>query len=152
MAIIIGSDHQGYPLKESIKRHFRALGSEVFDRGCHGIVPADYPEHGARVARDVAAGLGKGILICATGIGMSMVANKFPGIRAALCRNELDAERSRQHMDANIICLSGMITPLEVAIRLVDRFLREPFQGDEECHQRRVNQIENLLMDNSLMS
>jgi len=145
MAIFIGSDHTSYPLKEAIKRHFRAMGYEVVDRGCHDReTEVDYPVHAARVARDVAAGLGTGVLICATGNGMIMVANKFPGVRAALCHNEFDAERARQQMDANVICFGGLIILQEVAIRLVDHFLREPFEEDNESNVRRVDMIDDV--------
>src|SRR5687767_13384502 len=108
MRIIIGSDHRGFEVKRNVIELCRRLGHEVIDAGTHSADPVDYPDVAAVVARKVAGHeVERGILICGSGIGMSIVANKFPGVRAAPCHDDLSAEMSRRHNDLNVLCLSA---------------------------------------------
>ncbi len=141
--ITIGSDHAGYRLKEAVKTFLEDQGYEIKDLGCHGTESVDYPDYAQCVAEAVAANPGtKGVLVCGTGIGMSIAANKIKGIRAALCHNEFEAQMSRNHNDANIICLGARSINQDVALRLVHKFLRSDFEGDR--HQRRIGKIANM--------
>ena len=138
--IAIGSDHGGVELKEFLLDHLRALGTEVEDCGTRGSDSVDYPDYGRAVSERVSLGAAeRGVLICTTGIGMSIVANKFPGVRAALVA-DLDAARlSREHNDANILVLSGAKTAPELAREIIEIWLTTPFAGGR--HQRRINKI-----------
>lgn len=142
MKIIIGSDHAGFELKEQIKAFIEGqLGKEVEDVGVYSTESADYPLVGHKVAEEIAQGrFPFGILICGTGIGMSMVANRHKGVRAALCHNILTARLSRQHNDANILTMGGRIIGITLAQEMVREFLATPFEGGR--HERRVNQID----------
>ena len=138
--VIIGSDHAGYQLKDAIKSHFTDLSYRIEDMGCHDSESVDYPDLAGQVARTVMEdSRNRGILICGTGIGMSIAANKVRGIRAALCHTEYEAQMSRNHNDANIICLGARTLKEGLAIRLVTKFLRSEFEG--ERHERRVKKI-----------
>lgn len=138
--IALGSDHAGFELKEKIKVHLQAKKLDVKDQGCFSGESVDYPDYAEKVARTVANGKAeKGIVICGTGIGMSMAANKVLGIRAALCWNEEAAELSRKHNDANILCLGARMIDHEKALRIVDIWLKTNFEGGR--HGRRVNKI-----------
>ncbi len=143
MKISIGSDHGGVALKEFLTARLREAGHEVTDRGTNGAESCDYPDFGARVARDVAGGeCGRGIAICKSGIGMSMVANKVPGVRAALCLNVEMARLSRQHNDANVLALGAMWSEPEEAWNIVRVWLETGFEGGR--HTGRVNKITRL--------
>ena len=138
--VIIGSDHAGLALKQVIVAHLKATGREVEDLGPQTAESCDYPLYAAKVAERVLATGGLGILVCGTGIGMSMAANRFPGIRAALCTCEFHARATRQHNDANVLCLGERVTGPGVAMGLVDVFLDTPFEGGR--HQRRIEQFD----------
>ena len=141
MKVSIGSDHAGYELKQGLVRALEIEGILVIDRGTHSKESVDYPEFAQKVAQDIIdEEVELGILICDTGIGISISANKFKGIRAALVYNEDGAERSRSHNDANVICIGSKYTPLELAQKLIKIFLETPFEGGR--HERRVKQIE----------
>ncbi|HKM29347.1 MAG TPA: ribose 5-phosphate isomerase B [Bacilli bacterium] len=141
MTVSIGSDHGGYQLKEKLIKALQEQGYEIIDQGCQSLESVDYPFYARRVARDIQTAVSeKGILICTTGIGMSIVANKFRGIRAALVTNEDVAALSRQHNDSNIICLGAKYTPFTEAIKYILIFLEAEFLG--ERHSRRVDMIE----------
>jgi RpiB/LacA/LacB family sugar-phosphate isomerase len=144
--IAVGCDHGGVELKEFLVGLLRAKGAAVVDFGTHGREPVDYPDFGGEVARRVAAGEAeRGLLICASGIGMSILANKFPGVRAALVQ-DLDAARSsREHNDANILVLSGAKTGRALAEQLVETWLATPFTGGR--HQRRIDKISQIESD-----
>lgn len=143
MRISIGSDHGGYDLKEAIKRHLAASGHQVLDFGCAGTDPVDYPDYGERAARAVAGGeADRGILVCRSGIGMSMVGNKVPGVRAALCMDERMAESSRRHNDANALALAADRTSPALAVAIVDAWLAAPFDGGR--HARRVEKMARM--------
>lgn len=142
--IIIGGDHASVEMKDVIKEHLTAKGIEMVDFGTQADVPVDYPDIGEKVARAVAAGeADSGIIICGTGIGISMAANKISGIRAALCCNSFMALKSREHNDANILALGARVLGIELALDIVDTFVETPFSGDER-HVRRVNKIKAL--------
>lgn len=140
--IAIGCDHGGYALKEKIIRHLQERGIPCQDEGCGSGESADYPIYGRAVARAVAEGrCEKGIVICTTGIGISIAANKVAGIRCALCADTLSAKLTRLHNDANVLALGGGIVGENLAIEIVDTFLDTAFSG-EERHRRRVGLIE----------
>lgn len=140
--IAIGSDHGGYELKEKIIRHLQERGIPCQDEGCNSGESVDYPVYGRAVARAVAEGrCEKGIVICTTGIGISMAANKVAGIRCALCADTLSAKMTRLHNDANVLALGGGIVGENLAFDIVDTFLDTAFSG-EERHRRRIDLIE----------
>jgi ribose 5-phosphate isomerase B len=143
MRFAIGSDHRGYHLKEQIIAILRAKGHEVDDEGACGPESVDYPDFAALVAKKVSQGaVERGILICGTGIGMAIAANKFPGVRAAPCSDEVTAEISRRHNNLNVLCLSAdMLSPRTVE-RMVEVWVATPFEGGR--HERRVEKIHLL--------
>ena len=138
----IGSDHGGFALKEAIKKHLEERGLEYKDYGTYSSASCDYPVYGRAVAKAVAAGECElGILICGTGIGISITANKVPGVRAALCSDCFSAEATRQHNNANILALGARVVGEGLALMIVDTFLDTPFSNDER-HVRRISMIE----------
>ena len=141
--IAIGSDHGGYALKESVKKHLTERGLEFKDFGTYSLDSCDYPEFGRAVAESVASGeCEKGIVICTTGIGISIVANKVKGIRCALCSETTTARLTREHNDANVLAMGGGFTGELLANEIVDVFLDTEFSGLEK-HSRRISKIEN---------
>lgn len=150
MRIAVGSDHRGVTMRARIVELLRELGHEVLDLGTHESGSVDYPDIAAAVARKVSAGaVDRGILICGTGLGMAIVANKVPGVRAAPCHDDLTAEMSRRHNDANVLCLSGDILGERLVGRLVQIWLRTEFDGGR--HARRVQKIRDLEQRNGHM-
>ena len=143
MRIAIASDHRGYQLKTKIIDLLQARGIEVDDEGTNDAKSVDYPDFAAVVAQKVSGGqVDRGVLICGTGIGMAIAANKFPGVRAAPCHDELSAEMSRRHNDLNILCLSAdMLGELHVD-PLIDVWINTEFEGGR--HARRVDKIHEL--------
>ena len=140
----IGSDHGGFALKEAIKKHLEERGLEYKDYGTYSDASCDYPVYGRAVAKAVAAGECQlGILICGTGIGISITANKVPGVRAALCSDCFSAEATRLHNNANILALGARVLGEGLALKIVDTFLDTPFSGEEK-HSRRINKISQL--------
>ena len=138
----IGSDHGGFALKEAIKKHLEERGLEYKDFGTYSSASCDYPVYGRAVAQAVAAGECElGILICGTGIGISITANKVPGVRAALCSDCFSAEATRLHNNANILALGARVLGEGLALKIVDTFLDTPFSNDER-HIRRISMIE----------
>jgi len=135
--IIIGSDHAGLALKKVLVAHLTEKGHEIVDMGADSEASCDYPVYAFKVCDQVLAKGCLGILICGSGIGMSMAANRVRGIRAALCTSEFHAEKSRAHNDANILCLGERITGAGHAASIADTFLATPFEGGR--HQRRVD-------------
>lgn len=138
--VIIGSDHAGLALKQLVVAHLQAKGHQVEDLGPQTADSCDYPRYAGKVAERVLETGGFGILVCGTGIGMSMAANRVPGIRAALCTCEFHARATRQHNNANVLCLGERVTGPGVAVNLVDIFLDTPFEGGR--HQRRIEQFD----------
>ena len=140
--IALGSDHGGFELKQEIMAHLTKRGLEFKDFGTYTPDSCDYPVYGRAVAKAVASGeCERGIIICGTGIGISITANKIPGIRAALCTDCFSAEATRLHNDANILALGGRVVGPGLALKIVDTFLDTPFSGDER-HMRRISMIE----------
>ena len=140
--VAIGSDHGGYEFKEKVIAHLKEQGIECKDYGCADKSSCDYPIYGRAVAEAVAGGeCEKGIVICTTGIGISITANKIKGIRCALCSDTVSAQLTRLHNDANVLALGAGIVGENLALGIVDTFLGTEFSG-EERHQRRVNLIE----------
>jgi len=128
--IIMGSDHAAYSLKETVKRYLTERKIAVEDIGTHGTASVSYVDYAARVARAVSAGqFQRGILLCGTGLGMSIVANRFPGIRAALCNDLFNAMMSRRHNNANILVMGGRIVGEALALEIVKVWLETPFEG-----------------------
>jgi glycine hydroxymethyltransferase len=140
-AIALGADHGGYPLKEKLKEHLEKQGLAITDFGANSSQPIDYPDFAQAVGLSVAQGRARfGILVCTTGVGMSIAANKVPGVRAALVGDEDTAALARRHNDANVLCLAGKTTPPETATRILDAFLAASFEGGR--HERRVSKME----------
>ena len=140
--IAIGCDHGGYELKLRIIQYLEEKGLEYKDFGCDSLDSVDYPIYARKVGQAILDGeCEKGILICGTGIGISITANKMKGIRCALCSDKFSAEATRLHNDTNIIALGGRVVEAELAVELVDIFLNTPFSGDER-HARRIAMIE----------
>jgi len=147
MRIAVGSDHRGFHMRSQIVDLLKRLDQEVVDVGAEGQESVDYPDVAAAVARKVSRGeVDRGILVCGTGLGMSIAANKFPGVRAAPCHDDLTAEMSRRHNDLNVLCLSGDILGDRLVDRLVEIWLKTEFEGGR--HQRRVQKIADLEKSN----
>ena len=143
MKIAMGADHGGFSLKETIKQHLEEHGHEVLDLGTYDTASCHYPVYAEKVARAVAAGQAeRGILVCGTGIGMSIAANKIPGIRAAAVSDCFTAQATREHNDANILCLGERTVGPGLAMRIVDTYLAAQFQGGR--HQTRLDMIAAL--------
>lgn len=143
MKISIGCDHGGFALKEQVAEHLKQLGHEVVDCGTYSTDSCDYPEFGAKAARMVADGqCERGVVICTTGIGISISANKVKGIRCALCMNTDMAMMTRKHNDANMIAMGAKYVTPQLAFEMVDIFLSTDFEGGR--HQIRVDKLMNI--------
>jgi len=143
MRIALAADHAGFELKEKIKEHLAQKGLAVDDRGTGSTEAVDYPDFARVVGEEVIAGQAdRGILVCGSGIGMSIAANKVPGIRAVNARTELDAQLCREHNNANVLTLGGRVLDENTAMKIVDRWLTTDFAGDR--HQRRVDKITEI--------
>jgi ribose 5-phosphate isomerase B len=143
MKIALGSDHAGFELKEDLRAYLAGLNIDALDLGAYSQEAVDYPDVASRVAEKVVRGeVEKGLLICGTGIGMSIVANRFPGVRAALCHDSFTARVSREHNDANILVLGGRMIGKGLARELLKVWLETEFQGGR--HQRRLDKITAL--------
>jgi ribose 5-phosphate isomerase B len=143
MRIAIGSDHRGFGVKQKVIELLKRLSQDVVDAGTHGTESVDYPDVASVVAGQVSRGeVDRGILICGTGIGMSIAANKFPGVRAAPCHDDLSAEMSRRHNNLNVLCLSADMLGEKLIDRMVEMWLKTEFEGGR--HARRVEKIQQL--------
>ena len=143
MKIAIGCDHGGFELKEAVRGYLEERQIPYEDFGAYNTDSVDYAPIAAKAARAVAAGQADfGVLVCSTGIGISMAANKVKGIRAALCSDAHAAEMTRRHNNANILCLGGLVTEEKTALEIVDTFLKFDFEGGR--HQRRIDQIADI--------
>ena len=141
--IALGSDHGGFALKQEIKKHLDERGLAYKDYGCYNADSCDYPVYGKAVAKAVASGeCERGIVICTTGIGISITANKVRGIRCALCHNLLGAELTRRHNNANMIAIGAAMTGPLLAKRMVETFLTTEFEGGR--HARRVAEVDAI--------
>ena len=142
MRVALGSDHGGFELKQEIIKYLEEKQIAYKDYGCHSTESTDYPIYAKKVAHGILDGeCDLGILVCGTGIGISITANKIKGIRAAVCTDCFTAEATRLHNDANILALGGRVVGPGLAVKIVDTFLNTPFSGDER-HIRRIAQIE----------
>lgn len=141
MQIIIGSDHGGYSLKNKIVEHLKEQGIEIIDAGCYSEESCDYPVIAKAVAKQVLETGTKGILVCGTGIGMSIAANRFKGIRASHCTDTFTARMTRMHNNSNILCLGERITGSGLALDIVDIWINTEFEGGR--HSRRIDMLEN---------
>jgi ribose 5-phosphate isomerase B len=143
MKIAVASDHRGFQVKSRILTQIVELGHETVDMGPLTAEIVDYPDFGAKGSRAVSEGhVDRAILICGSGIGMSIVANKFPGVRAALCHDELTAEMSRRHNDANVLCLSADLLGERLTLRMIEIWLETDFEGGR--HARRIGKIADV--------
>ncbi len=141
MKIYLGSDHGAFELKEYLKQYLQAQNYELVDEGCHSIDSVDYPDIAKKLCKDLLQENNAiGILLCGTGLGMSISANKINGIRAALCTNEYMAQMAKEHNDANILCLGGRVLGFELAKSIVNTFLDTSFSRDIK-HIRRIKKI-----------
>ena len=143
LKIAIGADHGGFLLKQKLVKFLESKGYVVADMGAHSVKPCDYPVFAGKVARVVAGReFDRGILVCKSGIGMSMAANRIKGIRAALCRDITDAKTSRRHNNANVLCLSAKKTGFPAARNILNVWFRTEFEAGR--HKRRIDEIERL--------
>ena len=141
--IAIASDHAGYELKKNILRFLRDSGVAVEDLGPHNSDSVDYPDYGIKVTEAVTKkGMERGIIICGTGIGMSIVVNRFPGARGALCGDVYTAKLCREHNDSNILILGGRVVGVGLANEIVNTWMKTPFEGGR--HKRRLDKIDNI--------
>jgi ribose 5-phosphate isomerase B len=142
MRIVVGADHAGYPLNERVIEELRQAGHDITDVGTHdGSVPDDYPDYAKLVGEAVQTGVAEiGILICGSGVGAAVAANKLRGIRAALCGDTYSGHQSREHDDCNVLCLGARVTGAELALEIVRAFVAARFTG-EERHRRRLAKI-----------
>lgn len=141
--IAIAADHAGFELKEKIKEHLKSSGYEVLDLGTKDTESVDYPDYAEKLALKISTGeVLEGVLCCGTGIGMSIAANKFSGVRAAVAVNEFMARMAKEHNNANVLCLSGRLTDPETAKKLVDVWLNAKFEGGR--HERRIRKISEI--------
>lgn len=141
--IAIGSDHAGYEAKERAKHALASLGADVVDKGTDSAASVDYPDFSAAVGLAVAQGeVERGVLICGSGIGVSIAANKIAGVRAAVCWNEETARLARQHNDANVLCIGARFIEPDLAARMIQAFVETAFEGGR--HQQRVEKLTKL--------
>lgn len=144
MKIAVGTDHAGYPFKEIVVNVIREQGHEAIDLGTHSQDPVDYPDYAEKVGRSIQAGEAeRGILLCGSGVGAAIAANKMKGIRAGVCHDTYSAHQSVEHDDANVLALGARVIGPEVAMEVVSAFLRAAFTG-EDRHVRRVGKITAL--------
>ena len=145
--IALACDHAGYPLKEELKSHFEKTGVKFVDFGCHGLESVNYPEYATKLCTSIQEGqCTLGILVCGTGIGMSMAANKHKGIRAACCSDTFSARMTRMHNDANVLCLGGRVVGVGLALDMVDLFVETEFEGGR--HAQRVGMLAEIEKQN----
>jgi ribose 5-phosphate isomerase B len=143
MRIAVGTDHRGFSIREKVIESLKKRGQEVQDFGTFSPDAVDYPDIAEQVAQRVSRGeVDRGVLVCGTGLGMCIAANKFPGVRATPCHDDLTAELSRRHNDSNVLCLSADLLGERLIDRMIDVWLNTPFEGGR--HARRVDKISDL--------
>ena len=154
MRIAIGSDHAGYEVKEKVKEVLKELGLDYEDMGTYLAESVDYPDFASQVAEAVSRGqVERGVLICGSGIGMSIVANKFPGVRAAVCHNAETARLSREHNDANVLAVGARTTPIKTIDDIVRTFFQTEFAGGRHEHRvKKINQLERKQIKSQMAS
>jgi ribose 5-phosphate isomerase B len=142
MKIAIAADHAGFPLKEEVRKHVAALGHEVHDLGAFNTEPSDYPDFAVLVGKELMAGrCDRGILICGSGVGVCIAANKMPGVRASMCHDTYSAHQGVEHDDMNALVLGARIIGTSLAYELVDAYLKAVFTATEERLVRRLNKV-----------
>ncbi|HET7345968.1 MAG TPA: ribose 5-phosphate isomerase B [Acidobacteriaceae bacterium] len=142
MKLAIGADHAGYPLKEEVRGYLEKLGHELIDLGAFNAEPSDYPDFAEAVGRAVIAGRAeRGILICGSGVGVCVAANKLPGIRACMCHDHYSAHQGVEHDNMNVLVLGARIIGAALAFDLIDAFLSAKFQSQVERYTRRLNKV-----------
>ena len=140
MKVGVGSDHGGFELKEEVKKHLEKKGIEFVDYGTYSEESVDYPDYGKKVGEAVVSGdCDKGIVVCGTGIGISIAANKVKGVRCALCSESYSARMTRKHNDSNVLAMGGRVLGVELALDIVDTWLNTEFEGGR--HAKRVDKI-----------
>jgi ribose 5-phosphate isomerase B len=145
MKLVIAADHAGYSLKEEVRGYLERLGHEVIDLGAFNSEPSDYPDFAEAVGRALHAGRAeRGILICGSGVGVCVAANKMPGIRACMCHDHYSAHQGVEHDDMNVLVLGARIIGQELAFDLVAAFLQAKFQSQVERYQRRLNKVKAI--------
>ena len=142
MNIVIGADHGGFDLKELLKKEIEAMGHTVEDVGCFGSESVDYPDYAEKAVTALKENGDLAILICGTGIGMSIAANRFRFVRAALCHNEFTAQMSREHNDANVLCMGARVLESDVALQITKTWLNAEFAGGR--HLQRISKFSDL--------
>lgn len=149
MTIYLAADHAAYELKEIIKKHLVEQGFRVEDMGSHSAESVNWAEYGAKAAQRVSQDPedARGIIVCGSGIGMSMVSNKFKGVRAALCNDVYAAEMSRRHNNANVLNMGARVIEKELALKIVDTWLDTPFEGGR--HQKRLDYLHDVVESNN---
>lgn len=146
MKIAVGSDHAGLDLKNAVKRRLEDQGHQVHDVGVYSPESTDYPQQASDVARAVQAGQAeRGVLVCGSGVGMCMTANRFRGVRGVLAPTLEHAKLGREHNDANVLCMGERLTPTDTAMEILDAFMAAKFEGGR--HQRRIDKIDSLSED-----
>ncbi len=146
--IVIGSDHAGFGYKSDLKAYLQGLGYVVVDIGTHDLQPVDYPDKASDLARTlIQQEIDKGILICGSGVGVSIAANKFRGIRAGVCHDAYSAHQGVEHDDMNVLCLGQRIVGIELAKDIIAQFLSARFSGSER-HQRRLEKVQIIEEEN----
>ena len=144
MRIVVGADHRGYTLKETVADELRLSGHQVLDVGTNSKEPVDYPDYALATGRAILSGKAeRGILVCSSGVGAAIAANKLPGIRAGLCHDTYSAHQGVEHNDMNMLCLGSRVIGPELALELVRTFLEARFNG-EERHRRRLVKVQEL--------
>jgi ribose 5-phosphate isomerase B len=142
MKIVIGADHAGFPLKEEVRKHLASTGHEVVDLGAYNTEPSDYPDFAEKVGLAILAGEAKrGIVICGSGVGVCIAANKIPGIRAGICHDTYSAHQGVEHDDMNVLVMGARIIGTAVAFEIVDAFVGAKFEIKEERFVRRFNKV-----------
>jgi ribose 5-phosphate isomerase B len=145
MKLAIGADHAGYPLKEEIRGYLERLGHEVIDLGAYNTEPSDYPDFAEAVGRTLIAGRAeRGILVCGSGVGVNVAANKMPGIRASMCHDTYSAHQGVEHDDMNVLVLGARIIGSALAFDLVASYLNARFQKQEDRFVRRLNKVKAI--------
>ncbi len=142
MKLVIGSDHAGFPLKEQVREHLTKAGHEVIDLGAYNTEPSDYPDYAEKVGEAVKRGeAGRGIVLCGSGVGVCVAANKIPGIRAGICHDTYSAHQGVEHDDMNVLVMGARIIGPAVAFEIADAYVNAKFSATEERFQRRFNKV-----------
>ena len=145
MKLAIGADHAGFELKEQVRDHMRGLGHEVLDVGAFNEEPSDYPDFAAKVGKELMAGrVDRGVLICGSGVGVCVAANKMPGVRAGMCHDTYSAHQGVEHDEMNVLVLGARIIGSSLAMECVDAFLKAQFCAREERFTRRLNKVKAI--------